>query len=684
MIEAVMLWNEPNNKSHWNFETYDPEWRLFASMVAAAGEAISAENPTIPRVLGGMSPIDPSFLARLDGHDVLQHVDAVAVHGFPLDWNHWPIQQWPEQLRSIQDAVNLPVWVSEVGASSFGAEEVQDFGLARTAELLTGRAPRIHWYSLYDLPSTWEATTRHREAEGSSYYRHFYMGLLREDGSPKLAARRFHEYTPELGVCQWFGFEDHRLEEAVRWLRRLGVTYVRTGLSWADWFRPGAPQWFDRQMAALDEFDVTVTFCFTPEHLGLEPHHTSPPRSVEGFAEFCAEMVSRYAPLTVAPVRSLALLDDVRAEHERSQAVIRRRDTSSGTAAGQLPVLTFHRCINYGSYWQARCLVDGLREQGLDPVILDHDSPRANIAEWTTSLRPTLPWQASDKDAPLYREKVSRFSAAISGLPLSQRFDLHDPGELGPFETVLVGSDEVWNLSHPWFGASPLFFGEGLRASRLVSYAATFGSYATDDGLPPQWAALLGKFDSISVRDDHSRSLIARATHHDPLVVLDPCLQFPPQPTGTWTGPEQPFVAVYGHTFTPGFQQQVMRWAAARHLLVVSIGYRNEWADLQWVAAGPDDFVQCIARSAAVATNFFHGCVFALAFGRPFACETSPYRHAKITSLLMLLRCEQRRLPADAPPGTVDALLETGIEADAVSRMDVLRTTSNSYLRHAV
>jgi hypothetical protein len=26
-------------------------------------------------------------------------------------------------------------------------------------------------------------------------------------------------------------------------------------------------------------------------------------------------------------------------------------------------VLTFHRCINYGSYWQARCLVEGLRKR---------------------------------------------------------------------------------------------------------------------------------------------------------------------------------------------------------------------------------------------------------------------------------------------------------------------------------
>ena len=29
MIEAVMFWNEPNNKSHWDFEI-DPDWRMFA------------------------------------------------------------------------------------------------------------------------------------------------------------------------------------------------------------------------------------------------------------------------------------------------------------------------------------------------------------------------------------------------------------------------------------------------------------------------------------------------------------------------------------------------------------------------------------------------------------------------------------------------------------------------------
>ena len=298
MIEAVMLWNEPNNKSHWDFEV-DPEWRIFAEMIKGAARAVREVNPTLLRVLGGMSPIDPNWVRRMQGLGVLDELDVVALHGFPLDWNHWPINAWPEQLRAIQEVTDLPLWISEVGVSTFGAEEVQEFGLRRTAELLRGRASRIHWYSLYDLPKAWPATTRHREAEGSSYYRHFYMGLLHEDGTPKLACKDFAECAPEMGLCQWFHFEDHRLDDAVAWMRRLGVKYLRTGLSWADSFRPGAEAWFDRQMSALEEFNVTVTYCFTPEHLGVVPHHTSAPRDVAGYAEFCARMTERYAPAAV-------------------------------------------------------------------------------------------------------------------------------------------------------------------------------------------------------------------------------------------------------------------------------------------------------------------------------------------------------------------------------------------------
>lgn len=289
-----MLWNEPNNLSHWDFKI-DPEWKMFAAMAIAAAKAIRRVNPALTIALGGISPIDPHFIQLLASHGVLDAVDVVAVHGFPLDWNHWKIEEWPRKIAEIRAVTGLPVWVSEAGASSFGAEEVQVFGLQKTAELLLPIVERVHWYSLFDLPATWAATTRHKEAEGSAYYRHYYMGLIREDGTPKPAAEHFPE---GMGICQWFHFEDPRFELGVAWLRKLNVRYLRTGVSWADYFRPQAQAWFDRQMAGLEEFETTMTLCFTPEHLGVAPHYTSPPKSPEDFAEFAVWAVERYASRT--------------------------------------------------------------------------------------------------------------------------------------------------------------------------------------------------------------------------------------------------------------------------------------------------------------------------------------------------------------------------------------------------
>ena len=295
MIEAAMIWNEPNNKSHWD-PAIDPDWALFSDHVIRAGGAIRAINPGLTRVLGGMSPIDPQWLTRIEAHGALEAVDVVAVHGFPLDWNLWPLAAWPDKIAEIRSVTDKPVWVTEVGVSSFGADEVQAFGLERTAQLLDGLAPRIFWYSLFDLPVSWGAETRHREAEGSSYYRHFHLGLIRDDGSPKPALDVYARYADRIGLMQWFHFEDPRLDDAVAWMKRLGTRHLRTGLSWADSFRPGALDWFDRQMEALAEFDVTLTFCFTPAHLGIAPHHTSPARDSQAFADFCAWMIDRYAP----------------------------------------------------------------------------------------------------------------------------------------------------------------------------------------------------------------------------------------------------------------------------------------------------------------------------------------------------------------------------------------------------
>jgi Polysaccharide pyruvyl transferase len=346
----------------------------------------------------------------------------------------------------------------------------------------------------------------------------------------------------------------------------------------------------------------------------------------------------------------------------------------------RIGVLTLHRCLNYGSYWQARCLVEGLRARGHEATIVDHHSWRIAMAEWKCGFRPVLPTIVPTRDYLLYGVKMLKFFRAMSSLPRSPRFALEHPVDMERFDLVVIGSDEVWNLRHPWYGGCALFFGTGVRARRLASYAASFGNYAASHGLEQTWVSRLREFTSISVRDENSRSLIKSALGREPELVLDPCLQFLPRPEGRWRGPRRPFVAVYGHNFSAAFGREVRRWARSHRHLLVSIGYRNAWADTQWITADPHDFAQGIGRARAVATNFFHGCVFALRYAKPLVCELSPYRSVKVQDLMATVGGARHLVSEGTPAAIYNARLGEPLEPGILERIDGLRRRSAAYL----
>lgn len=357
---------------------------------------------------------------------------------------------------------------------------------------------------------------------------------------------------------------------------------------------------------------------------------------------------------------------------------------SGGKARARVGVLTFHRCINYGSYWQARCLVEGLARLGLDAVLLDHQSARVKRREWVNAFRPTLPTPSLAEDRPLYRRKLRLFLEAFdSTLPLTPPFPLEDPGAAGAFDAVVVGSDEVWNFRHPWYSGKPIFFGEGLKTERRIAYAASFGNHDAASGVGDEWVERLQRFSALSVRDENSRGLIAGALGRDPPVVLDPCLQFADvaaRPTAPQTGE----IVIYGHSFPDWLIAAVRAFAHQVQAPLVSFGYRNDWADVQRIDEGPEAFARTMGGAGAVVTNFFHGCVFATINGRPFVSALSDYRTNKVSDLLNRLGLASRLMRPDSSAADYAQALSRGPDTETERRLRELRAASGEFLNTAL
>ena len=91
----------------------------------------------------------------------------------------------------------------------------------------------------------------------------------------------------KLGLVQWFPYGDLGRVRRVRTkLDALGVSRLRTMLSWADWCRPDGPEWIAQMLGELDGLDVLPVLHSTPPSFGENPYTSSVPRDLSYYAYF--------------------------------------------------------------------------------------------------------------------------------------------------------------------------------------------------------------------------------------------------------------------------------------------------------------------------------------------------------------------------------------------------------------
>ena len=100
-----------------------------------------------------------------------------------------------------------------------------------------------------------------------------------------------------LGICQWFHFEDHAsVDRTLALMDELNLKHLRTGVSWADYFRPGGKGWYDWQMRRLARagVEVLLSIWHTPPSIAEGGACNGPPRRLRDFADFIDRVFTEY------------------------------------------------------------------------------------------------------------------------------------------------------------------------------------------------------------------------------------------------------------------------------------------------------------------------------------------------------------------------------------------------------
>ena len=278
MIEAAMIWNEPNNKSHWDFE-FDPG----LGGVRAHGPPRRPgdrrrEPPACRACSGGISPIDPDFMRLMAAQGVLRDRGRGRSPRLPARLESLADRRLAGEAREIR-AVTRPAGVGLRGGRldvrRGGGAGVGPAAHRRTADRASAAHPLVQPLrparrmarddaaqrggGLVLLPSLPHGPAR-RARHGRSAPRGTSPNSPPPSGSASGSISRTTGSTTRCAGCS-----------------DLGVRYLRTGLSWADCYRPDAEAWFDRQMRALEPVRRHRHVLLHARGPGTWAHHTAPP-----------------------------------------------------------------------------------------------------------------------------------------------------------------------------------------------------------------------------------------------------------------------------------------------------------------------------------------------------------------------------------------------------------------------
>ncbi|MGD9420063.1 MAG: polysaccharide pyruvyl transferase family protein [Verrucomicrobiota bacterium JB025] len=289
------------------------------------------------------------------------------------------------------------------------------------------------------------------------------------------------------------------------------------------------------------------------------------------------------------------------------------------SSASRRPVgiLTFHNGPNFGGFLQAWHLREAIRKAGHPATVVNYQG-LAHYSAHQFRLRKPSASQIKGEVLNLLKSRPFRKPVAeLSELPFTVQ---PDQVPWSQFQTVVVGSDMVWDFQNRYFGSDPAFYAShpSQAETRFVAYAPSCGPSPATAELPDHVRNGLKRFDQMAVRDENTADMAEKATGTRPPIVVDPTwLQNDPV-VSYGKRPKRPYALVYGQGMKLGNRSRILGdYCRKRGLELVAVTFPCSSADRRIHSIGPFEWIDLFRHAECVVTSTFHGLLYAIKFRKP-------------------------------------------------------------------
>lgn len=349
-------------------------------------------------------------------------------------------------------------------------------------------------------------------------------------------------------------------------------------------------------------------------------------------------------------------------------------------------VLTYHDINNYGAQLQAASLQRFVESLGVECEIVHYCPWRSRIRQAMVFIR-----ALSRFDVSLFRfevEKRRSFASAIRRLSNLGGGVFYTQNGVGrecysKYSTLICGSDELWNFGN-YLGYQKPYIIDFSVADHVkkISYAASMGSCLPSADLTSDMYSALSRFDSILVRDPHTKAFVEAGGFRVERVA---------DPTFLWDfGREnvplnRPYLLLTGALCAERvIVDNAVKFAENNDLEIVSIGVAPPGLEHSVRQATPEEWINYIFHAKYHITSLFHGSIFSMKSQTNFCVIVSDDKSKKVNSLLSWVSQDARSVRRDVSYEDMCCALNSEFSKDFEKKIESITKVSKMKLANSL